>query len=166
MREFEVVGLTETWVDEAGWEKLKEKMPEGWKWKCQPARRKSKKGRARGGIITGVRKEIEEREIGEKEIEGIQERELIIDKERWRIITLYNREGRRKGLERVNEGIREGEEGNLVIAGDFNARTGEEGGWNDQEEAEEAEEGGKRRSKDEVINKQGRELIRMLEERG
>lgn len=33
-REFEVVGLTETWVDEAGWEKLKEKMPEGWKWKC------------------------------------------------------------------------------------------------------------------------------------
>lgn len=75
-------------------------MPEGWKWKCQPAGRESKKGRARGGIITGVRKEIEEREIGEKEIEGIQERELIIDKERWRIITLYNREGRREGLEK------------------------------------------------------------------
>lgn len=79
---------------------------------------------------------------------------------------MYNREGRREGLERVNEGIREGEEGNLVIAGDFNARTGEEGGWNDQEGTEEAEEGGKRRSKDEVINKQGRELMRMLEERG
>lgn len=66
----------------------------------------------------------------------------------------------------MNEGIREGEEGNLVIAGDFNARTGEEGRWNDQEGTEEAEEGGKRRSKDEVINEQGRELIRMLEERG
>lgn len=42
-------------------------MLEGWKWKCQPARRESKKGRARGGIITGVRKEIKEREIGERD---------------------------------------------------------------------------------------------------
>lgn len=34
---------------------------------CQHAKRESKKGRARGGIITGVRCEIEEREIGYQE---------------------------------------------------------------------------------------------------
>lgn len=66
LTEFEVVGLTETWIDEVGWGKLKGRMPEGWRWKSQPAKRDSKKGRAKGGIITGVRKEIEERERGRK----------------------------------------------------------------------------------------------------
>jgi len=28
LKGFDVIGLTETWVDERGWKKLKEKMPE------------------------------------------------------------------------------------------------------------------------------------------
>lgn len=71
LKDYEMIGLTETWVDEAGWGKLYEKLPRGWKWKCQHAKRESKKGRARGGIITGVRCEIEEREIGYEEKDGI-----------------------------------------------------------------------------------------------
>lgn len=74
LKDYEVIGLTETWVDEAGWGKLYEKLPRGWKWKCQHAKRESKKGRARGGIITGVRCEIEEREIGYEEKDGIRKR--------------------------------------------------------------------------------------------
>jgi len=44
-------------------------------WKCQYAVRVKRKGRARGGIITGVRKRIEEINVLKvKAIDGIQER--------------------------------------------------------------------------------------------
>lgn len=32
LKDYEVIGLTETWVDEAEWGKLYEKLPRGWKW--------------------------------------------------------------------------------------------------------------------------------------
>jgi len=49
-------------------------------WKCQYAVRVKSKGRARGGIITGVRKEIEEISVQEiKTINGIQERRLRLE---------------------------------------------------------------------------------------
>ena len=40
--------------DEGEWGKLKEKMPEGWKWRCQPASKECAKGRAKEGIESGV----------------------------------------------------------------------------------------------------------------
>jgi len=46
-------------------------------WKCQYAIRVKNKGRARGGIITGIRKGIEEISIEEvKAIDGIQKRRM------------------------------------------------------------------------------------------
>ncbi|KYN06857.1 hypothetical protein ALC62_02241 [Cyphomyrmex costatus] len=141
-------------------------MPEGWRWKCQLARREKKKGRAMGGIIMGVRKEIEERNGSEEDVEGIQQREVTIDKERWRIITVYNREGSKDELDRLRKVLREREEGNMLIAGDFNARTGREGGWCVKSGEEEGGKGKERRSRDGVINKQGYELIKAVEERG
>ena len=52
---FDFIGLTETWVDEAEWNKIKQNMPKGWKLECQCAIRENKKGRVMGGIITGIK---------------------------------------------------------------------------------------------------------------
>ncbi|KYN42053.1 hypothetical protein ALC56_03522 [Trachymyrmex septentrionalis] len=146
---------------------MKDKMPEGWRWKCQVARREGKMGRAKGGIVTGVRRELVEREIGYDERDGIQEREVVIDRERWRFVIVYNREGQKEGLEALKEVIKEEEEGILMIAGDFNARIGGEEGWNRQStEGDVIKEEASRDSKDKVVNKQGRDLMEVVEERG
>lgn len=57
-----------------------------------------------------------------------------------------------------------GEEVRTIIGRNFNARTGEEGGWMREEEQKVAEKG--RRSKDEKINGEGRRLVECIERRG
>ncbi|TGZ46879.1 Uncharacterized protein DBV15_12501, partial [Temnothorax longispinosus] len=66
---FDIIGLCETWVKEKEWEKMKRNMSKKFVWKCQYAIREKCKGRAKGGIITGIRKEIEEIDI--KEVESV-----------------------------------------------------------------------------------------------
>ncbi|KAF5280935.1 hypothetical protein FQR65_LT14922 [Abscondita terminalis] len=65
-----MVGMTETWMEEKEWEQWKDSMPEEFEWQIKYAKRKE--GRAKGGIIVGVRKEwgiMGRRQ--EKEIEGL-----------------------------------------------------------------------------------------------
>jgi len=45
-------------MEEKNWEKIKEKLPKGYRWKVQGARRKNKKGRMMGGMIVGVKKKL------------------------------------------------------------------------------------------------------------
>lgn len=52
-----------------------------------------------------------------------------------------------------------------IIGEDFNARTGEEGEWIEYE-GENKNEAKGRSSKDKTINKEGRRLIQVIEERG
>lgn len=66
-------------------------------------------------------------------------------------------------IEKIKERIEKYDEGEMVvIGGDFNARTRIEGGRNWGKERENEE----RKSKDKVINKEGKVLIRNLEEMG
>jgi len=59
--------------------------------KCQYAVRVKGKGKARGGIITGVRKGIEKINVEEvKAMDRIQERRLRLENRLWRIITIYS----------------------------------------------------------------------------
>lgn len=51
----------------------------------------------------------------------------------------------------------------VIVGGDFNARTGTQGG---RIEGDEEEVGGGRKSKDRKINGDGRKLIKMVEETG
>jgi hypothetical protein len=89
---FDVVGMVETWVEEKGWEKLKKRIPIGFEWKCQYAERESKKGRAKGGIIMGVKKGLEEENGTEaKEERGFMERTVKRKHRKWRIVTIYSR---------------------------------------------------------------------------
>lgn len=155
---FDVIGLCETWMEEREWEKTRSKLPSEFIWKCQYAERDKRRGRAKGGIVTGVRRRMEE--IADDNVNGVHERR--IDGEIWRILTVYkggSMKALRKSLERM---IGEREKENLCIGGDFNARIGGKGR---KYEGGENEELG-RNSKDKVINSEGKEMLGMLEERG
>lgn len=60
IKQFNIIGMVETWIEEKRWSRAREHLPEAFRWRCQSARREKKKGRAIGGIITGIRKEITE----------------------------------------------------------------------------------------------------------
>ncbi|KAK1137396.1 hypothetical protein K0M31_001907 [Melipona bicolor] len=117
--------MTKTWVDYRGWEKLKGKIPEEFAWNCQTAKNE-KKGKARGGIITGIK----ERWEGTAEIsdsEGLLGRKVKIEGEIWSIYIVYsNRKMSRIGKER-SEKLEQAKEEVIIIGRDFNARIGREG---------------------------------------
>lgn len=131
IKEWEIVILMETWVEEKYWGRVKERLPKKFKWKTQMAKRRNRKERARGGMLIGVKKNIK---VEEEEEEGEEEEGRIVcrvsrGEEKWRIVEIYVNGDMEKELEKLKGWIEEKEEGiKTIIGGDFNARTGEEGG--------------------------------------
>ncbi|XP_071568793.1 uncharacterized protein [Temnothorax nylanderi] len=167
LREWDVIVMMETWMDGRGWERIRENLPKEFNWRVQIASRRNKKGRACGGMLIGIRSGIEEIKEGKRmeEEEGKVEIKIRIGEETWRIIGIYVNKDIDKKLEGLKECMEEGEVGvRTVIGGDFNARTGEEGGWEEEDEGRGKERG--RKSKDKKVNKEGRTLIEFVEERG
>ena len=119
LKTFDVIGLTETWIQEG---KLKYRLPKEFDWKCRAAMRVRKKVRAKGGIMTGINKEL--REIEYKEIsDHIVERKIIYNDKTYRIM-VYNQDT--KGTWKKIEGKVDGrEEEVMIIGGGWNTRTGE-----------------------------------------
>lgn len=58
LKKWDIMVLSETWMDQKGWEKIRGIMPKGHKWEIQLAGKKSRKRRAIGGMVLGVREEI------------------------------------------------------------------------------------------------------------
>jgi len=87
--DFDVIGLTETWIDEEEWKKIKSKMSNSFNWNCTPARRENKKERARGGIITATKKDLQEVKVRELSPQVV-EIEMLYNGNRWNIITVYS----------------------------------------------------------------------------
>lgn len=169
LRDWDVVVMSETWVDEKGWGKIKSRLPDGYVWESQPAFKRNRKGRAIGGMVMGIRKEVIERELKiESGKEGVMVGRVIQGKEKWRIVGVYASGGIEKTLQNIGQWV-EGKEEDIktIIGGDLNARTGWEGGGVVMEEEDFRSEGKRlRKSKDGKINKEGRRLIEFLEERG
>lgn len=163
VRKYHFIGLVETWLEEKEWDRWKNKLPEKWSWRCQGAERANRKGRAKGGIVTGIRKDMEINKIDQEEIEGIQRRWIKINEEEWEIVTVYNRDGKTEKLRELGECTDEWKE-NIIILGDFNARIGEEG---EQEWGQDLErKGEKRGAMDKIKNKEGERLMEFTEEKG
>jgi len=105
--------------------RVKRKLPKGYSWDAQMAGRRNKRGRAKGGMLMGVRKGIEIIEREEKE--GIMMKVVRAKGGKiWRIVGVYVNDN----LEEKWGNMREWIEGNkrgvqMIIGGDFNARTGE-----------------------------------------
>lgn len=157
---FDIVGLVETWMEKEKWRKIEDKMNKKFIWKSVAADREEKRGRARGGMLIAIRKEMEGikvREISKRTVEI----ELTRTRERWRIYVIYSQKIE-ETLEELKREIKEEEEGHLLIGGDFNARTGNEGGpiYGMEKEKE------TRKSKDKIVNREGKILIETMRERG
>lgn len=54
---FDIVGMSKTWIEEKGWEKLKGRLPNTYDWECQGGEKIKSRGRVCGGIVIGKRKE-------------------------------------------------------------------------------------------------------------
>lgn len=83
-----------------------------------------------GGIVIGIREEIEE--IKEKrrekeELEEMVQRTIKLKGKKWRIIMVYCKETYREGNKKSTDELekKERNEEYILIDGDFNARTGE-----------------------------------------
>lgn len=160
IEKFDAIGLTETWVDGKQWERLKEKLSDKFIWKCAAAKREKIKGRAKGGIITGIRRGVREEETT-NELDDIQERRVIVNNTEWRILTVYSRDIREtvKDLQQV---IQSPENRRVLIGGDFNARIGDEGTINWENSKREI----RRKTKDKIKNAEGRIMLELIEEEG
>ncbi|RYA68999.1 hypothetical protein DD592_26725, partial [Enterobacter cloacae complex sp. 2DZ2F20B] len=88
---FDVVGIVETWVQRENWEKFEETLPQEYVWECQGATKEKKKGRASGGIVMGIRKEMQELEKGSNNKNGLMKKVIQLDNNRWEIITVYSK---------------------------------------------------------------------------
>lgn len=167
LREWDVITPTETWTDGKGWNRVREGLPGGYVWEGQKAIRKNRKGRAMGGMIMGIRKELLEKGTKIESVrEGIMMGKVRIWKEKWRITGVYIGKNGMEGTLQVLEKWMEGKETGTwtIIGGDFNARTGRKGGGVTDGE-EEGAEGRGRQSKDSKTNKEGRLLVDFIEER-
>lgn len=160
--------MLETWVEEKDWERIRKILSGEYNWRVQYAKKRNRKGRAIGGIIMGIKKElmgeIEEKEEQEGRIEWVVGR----GEEKWRIVGVYVNGDMKEKMESLKDWMEEREEGvRTIIGGDFNARTGEEGGWQEWEEweEEEREKRKSRRSKDKKLNDEGRKLLQAIEEK-
>lgn len=122
--------LSETWMDERGWVKVRERLPRGYKWAVQLANRKNRKERPMGGMIIGIRKEMMKKgvkmETGRK---GLMVGMVKSGKERWRIVGVHvGKGGMGRVLQDLEKWVGHREEGNVtIVGGDFNARI--EKGW-------------------------------------
>ncbi|CAD6223128.1 GSCOCG00005406001-RA-CDS, partial [Cotesia congregata] len=163
IREWDVVVLIETWVNRKKWTEIRESWKKGFKWQIQEAKLPKGRGRAKGGILVGVKEGIEIRNKGKWDEEGWAEVEVLLGGEWWWIIGVYinGDMGRKKEL--MSKWMDEAGDERILFGGDFNARTASEGGLRTVDD-----QLGRsvRRSKDNVYNKDGKELCSFLEEKG
>lgn len=92
----------------------------------ETAKREHRKGRAKGGLVVAVRKELEivrQESHGEGKIES----QITYNRGKMRVVMVYCKEGK-KVFDTLEEKVEETEEESSIIEGDFNARTGTEGG--------------------------------------
>src|SRR5699024_2341175 len=84
--------------------------------------KEKKKGRAKGEIITGVRRDIEEfDDIGKGKGVNAVKRTVAIIGEKWQIFTVYSKQ-MNKTREETETMMEENRAGNLLIRGYFNAQ--------------------------------------------
>lgn len=57
MKEWNVIVMSETWVQKKGWERIRGRLPRGYIWEMQEAEKRNKKGRAMGGMIREERRD-------------------------------------------------------------------------------------------------------------
>lgn len=172
IEESDIVVIQETWIEKERESGDVSKLSKKFKWWAKAALKeknggKVKRGRASGGQLIGVRRcmvdsvsKVKEWEYGMLLVLKEEEGEEI------KIVTVYNNVGVGKvceKLKKVLENINENG-GVIYIIGDWNARVGNECGYEEEIILSGMYE--KRISEDEVINSEGRKLTDFCKEYG
>lgn len=154
---FEICILAETFIEEKQIERVNAKLPSTHNWIWSVATRAKKKGRAMGGILMGIRKDIRQGREWIIPEHHIIAKEIEINKEMHIIIGVYNRSGISKIKQELSDLVEINPRRNIVI-GDWNARIGTLGDRNDGSE--------KRNTRDQVINEEGIKWNEFMETHG
>lgn len=162
LKEFDIVILQETWVEKNRENEWIGKKMKQWEWAAKAATRENKKGRAKGGVLVGIKKEFKFEEVVEWKygliVKGLEHSRGG----KVNIVAGYNNEKMKEVTEELREVIEDiverGE--HVILAGDWNARIGR---WMINSEGEKVEE---RNSVDKVTNKEGEKLLEFCEEIG
>ena len=129
------------------WEKIKTKLTNKFEWKIKYAKRESKKGRAMGGILTGLKKKWKDIiRDSYTDREDIMDRKVSIGDNVWNFITIYNKGGGIEIFDYLEVNLPDLTKQVMLIGGDLSVRIGVEGSREEEEEA------GLRRSKDKILN--------------
>lgn len=144
----DIVGLVETWLMEEEWEKTKGMLPAEFTWVIKSATKEMVKGRAKGGMLVGVRETVNVMGI-DKGTEGIIWVKCNKNGYQLEVGVVYVNGNWQEVRNHIEEKVEE--EGTYIVGGDFNARMGEGwGGVNDQGN------GIERTSQDKVKNREGK----------
>ena len=161
LEEKDIIIVQETWLEQENEEKKVELLNNNYMWATKAAVRENKKGRAKGGLIVGIKKTLKELQVKEWKyglvIDGLKTGDRDI-----KMIAGYNNSGMSEFLDKmseiIDEAAMEGKE--LVIVGDLNARIGVNN--NENNEKDEIE----RKSEDLVYNTEGKKLIQFCRDKG
>lgn len=69
---FDIIGLTETWIEEEEWKKIKDKMSNKFNWNLHTGKKGKQEKRGERRIITATRKDLKEiitRELSQQVVE-------------------------------------------------------------------------------------------------
>lgn len=159
LEEFEVITLVETFVEEKNYAKLENALPHQFNWTWMSAIRCKKKGRASGGILMGVRTTHICNTQWQDQSNWSIGKSVTIGGVALDIIGVYNRTG--VGGMKVNLAKRldESKGRRCLMMGDWNARAGTLSGVD-------ISDGGSRQSMDTMLDKEGEDMIELMEEFG
>lgn len=132
------VGLCKIWIDNKGWNEVKDRLPTSHEWICKYAEKKNVKGRACGSIIVGLRKlwgkgnweliESKYEGILHLRIKDLKNRNALGKNDAINILTVYNSRYRDEIGEVITKILEVWKRERMIVGGDFNLRIGELGG--------------------------------------
>ncbi|CAG5071462.1 Protein of unknown function, partial [Cotesia congregata] len=155
LRNWDIVVLFETWVNNKKWLDVRESWEKGFRWDIQEAVIPKGRGRASGGVLFGVKDGIEIGQRGKWDVDGWVELEIKFGVKWWWVVGMYINGDLNRKKELLSRWLDETWDKDVIIGGDVYARTGSLGGF---KAVGVGIEGNSRKSKDKVINKDGKDL--------
>lgn len=152
LKNFDMIILIETFVEEKDCDKISEDMPKTHTWTWLPAERVSTKGRAIAGMTIGHRNGMKTRNLTLHHKEWVICMDFAIDDKWMTLVGIYNRKGINKGTRQIIQDRIDRNPTKTIIAGDLNARIGENAGRN----------GAQRTTKDRTTDAEGAKWVKMM----
>lgn len=153
LRQYDVIALSETWIEEKHFADLLGKLPNEYSWHLVPAIREKPRGRASGGMLLGVRRDLESKDFQSNCIGSWASIKARINNTWFCFISIYNNTSLAHMKEELDGHLQRNSMYPIIMGGDLNGKIGSLGA-----------EGGKtkRPSMDQKINKEGKQWLNLM----